>query len=245
MGTPLLVEFFSALPEDAVQEAPDLPVSRSGDREGTARKPVTGGKARRRAAVHVFCKQVQERYTEGTLLRLLHVGDVASRRAAVFALGLLGTMSSNEALAVCLHDEDEEVTRLASDALWTLWFRADTSQHSDELHRLVRSRDQEKTLTGLTDLIRRAPQFAEAYNQRAVVYFRQEQFDRSAVDCEAALRLNPHHFGAQAGLGQCYLRLRKHRAALRALKVALRINPRLEGVAEAVRSLENTLGEAD
>src|SRR5262245_31590470 len=138
MGTPLLVEFFSALPEDAVQEAPDLPLSRSGERDGPARKPATGGKARRRAAIHVFCKQVQERYTEGTLLRLLQMSDVAARRAAVFALGLLGTMGSNEALAGCLHDEDEEAARLACDALWTLWFRGNSPPHSDELHRLVR-----------------------------------------------------------------------------------------------------------
>src|SRR5262249_12179126 len=187
----------------------------------------------------------QERYTEGTLLRLLQMSDVAARRAAVFALGLLGTMGSNETLAGCLHDEDEEAARLACDALWTLWFRGDSPPHSDELHRLGRSRDLEKTLGGLSDLIGRAPRFAEAYNQRAIVYFRLEQFDRSASDCEAALKLNSHHFGAQAGLGQCLLRLRKHRAALRAFKVALRINPRLEGVAEAVRTLENTLGEAE
>jgi tetratricopeptide (TPR) repeat protein len=245
MGTPLLVEFFSALPEDAVQEAPDLPASRSADRDGQARKPAAGGKARRRAAVHVFCKQVQERYTEGTLLRLLQIGDASSRRACIFALGLLGTMAVNEALTVCLHDEDEEAARLASDALWTLWFRGDSSPHSDELHRLVRSRDPEKVLAGLNDLIARAPHFAEVHNQRAIVHFRLEKYDRSATDCEAALKLNPHHFGAQAGLGQCYLRLRKHRAALRAFKVALRINPRLEGVAEAVRTLENTLGEAE
>src|SRR5437660_9940844 len=125
MGTPLLVEFFSALPEDAVQEAPDLPLSRSGDREGPARKPAAGGKARRRAAVHVFCKQVQERYTEGTLLRVLAVTAAPARRAAVFALGLLGSFCANDVLAAHLHDEDEEVSRLASEALWTLWFRGD------------------------------------------------------------------------------------------------------------------------
>src|SRR5260370_37846332 len=167
MSTPLLVEFFSALPEDAVQEAPDLPVSRSADREGQARKPATGGKARRRAAVHAFCKQGQERYTEGTLLRLLEMGDASSRRASTYALGLLATMRANEALAVCLHDEDNEAARLACAALWTLWFRGDSSPHSDELHRLARSRDVEKALAGLNDLIARAPAFAEAYNQRA------------------------------------------------------------------------------
>jgi tetratricopeptide (TPR) repeat protein len=95
----------------------------------------------------------------------------------------------------------------------------------------------------LNDLIRTAPGFAEAYNQRAILHFRLEQYDRSVADCQAVLRLNPHHFGAQAGLGQCYLRLRRHRAALRAFRVALRINPHLDGIAETVRALENALGE--
>jgi len=243
MGAPLLVEFFTALPDDAVQEAPDLPLSRSPEPDEPVRKPAVGGKARRRAAVHIFCKQVQERYTEGTLLRLLQMGDVASRRAAVYALGMLGSMAVNEPLAVCLHDEDEEVARLASDALGAVWFRGDNAAQSDELHRLVRQDDLQKLLAALDDLAKRAPDFAEVFNQRGLVHFRLGQYDRSVTDCEAALRLNPHHFAAQAGLGQCYLRLRKYRAALRAFRMALRINPRLQGVAEAVRTLENTLGE--
>ncbi len=55
--------------------------------------------------------------------------------------------------------------------------------------------------------------------------------------------MNPHHFGAQAGLGQCYLQMRKHRAALKAFRAALRINPNMDGVAETIRALENALGE--
>jgi tetratricopeptide (TPR) repeat protein len=244
MGAPLLVEFFHSLPEEAIRETPDLPSSRQeGALESAPRKPATGGKARRRAAIHVFCKQVQDRYNEGTLLRVLTAGDVDTRRAAVFALGLLGSQAVNEALAGCLHDEDEEVARLAGDALWTLWFRGSSPAHSDELHRLVRLRDPEKLLAALDDLIARAPNFAEAINQRAIVHFRLERYDRSAADCETVLKLNPHHFGAQSGLGQCYLRLRKNRAALRAFRVALRINPRLDGIAEAVRELENSLGD--
>jgi tetratricopeptide (TPR) repeat protein len=244
MSAPLLVEYFLALPDEAIRDVPGRPIQRQfEDGDESTRRPVTGGTARRRAAIHVFTRQAQQRYTEGTLLRLLQAGDVLARRAAVYALGLMGTPAVNEALAVCLHDEDEEVARLAADALGTLWFRGDTAAHSDELHRLVRLEDMEKLRAGLNDLIARAPRFAEAYNQRAIAEFRLRQYERSSGDCETALKLNPHHFGAQAGLGQCYLRLRKHRAALRAFRIALRINPRLEGVAEAVRALENRLGE--
>jgi tetratricopeptide (TPR) repeat protein len=151
--------------------------------------------------------------------------------------------SANEPLAVALHDEDEDVSQLAGDALWTLWFRGTNPGHSDELYRALRLRDSQEALTVLDDLIGRAPQFAEAINQRAILLFRLEQFDRAARDCEVVLRLNPHHFGAQAGLGQCYLRLRKHRAALRAFRAAVRINPQLDGIAQMVRALEKALGE--
>jgi len=111
------------------------------------------------------------------------------------------------------------------------------------LQRVLRMRDRAKALAALDRLIARAPSFAEAYNQRAILMFRLEQFERCLADCEKVLQLNPYHFGAQAGMGQCYLHLRKHRAALKAFRVALRLNPQLESVAQAIRALENVLGE--
>jgi hypothetical protein len=39
------------------------------------------------------------------------------------------------------------------------------------------------------------------------------------------------------------MQMRKHRAALKAFKAALRINPHMDGVAETIRALENALGE--
>ena len=58
------------------------------------------------------------------------------------------------------------------------------------------------------------------------------------------LRLNPYHFGAAAGLGQCYQRMNKPRAALRALKQALEITPGLD-LSEVIRELEAALGDGD
>ncbi len=37
--------------------------------------------------------------------------------------------------------------------------------------------------------------------------------------------------------------MRKHRAALKAFRNALRLNPHMDGVAETIRALENALGE--
>jgi tetratricopeptide (TPR) repeat protein len=197
----------------------------------------------RQAALDEFRQRVAAKYAEGTLLRLLISKDVRARRAAVLGLGLLGTMAANAPLAGRLHDTDTDVARLAGDAMWSVWFRGDDPDHAEELRRLGRLRDAEKALAGLDELIRRAPTFAEAFNQRAVVLFRLGRYERSITDCQRTLQLNPHHFGAQAGMGQCFLKLRKERAALKAFRTALRTNPHLEGIADTVRTLEIALGE--
>jgi tetratricopeptide (TPR) repeat protein len=218
----LLVEYYNQIPEGRSDDKP---------------------KMTRKEAVEVFKRRVAERYTEGTLLRVLASGDSCARRASLLALGLLGTMDACSTIAARLHDEDRDIAQTSADTLWTLWFRADSPANNGELQRLARVRDGQKALAGLDALILRAPEFAEAYNQRAIVHFRLKQFDRCVSDCEKVLELNSHHFGAQAGLGQCYLQMRKHRAALKAFRAALRINPNMDGVAETIRALENALGE--
>jgi tetratricopeptide (TPR) repeat protein len=225
VSTALLVEYFNQLPE-----------GRTGD-DPQANNP------QQQAALSRFTQQVAARYTEGTLVRLLNSPDPVTRRAALLALGLLGTMESNAAVAARLHDHDPELGRMAADALWSLWFRGDSPAHNDELQRLVRLRDRDKALAGLDQLVKRAPHFAEAYNQRAILLFRTKQYERSIADCEKALQHNPFHFGALAGMGQCFLQLRKHKAALKAFRNALRINPHMDGIAETIRTLENALGE--
>ena len=225
MSTALLVEFYQQLPERREKE---------GSEEW---------KRRLRAATSSYKKHVAKRYLEGTLVRLLDSTDVVTRRAAVLALALLGTMESNEAVAARLHDEDDEVRQLASDALWKIWFRGDSEAHNLELQRLSRMRDRQKAAAGLDRLLAKAPDFAEAYNQRAILAFGQKQYERSIADCEKVLELNPFHFAAQVGIGQCYLQMRRHKSALKAFRNALRINPNLDDIAETVRAIEASLGD--
>jgi tetratricopeptide (TPR) repeat protein len=220
----LLVEYFERLPQRDAEAAE------------------AWGK-RLKAATETFRKRVSRRYSEGTLIRLLEGGDVTARKAALMALGLLGTMAANEPVARRLHDGDEGVREAAVETLWSLWFRADGEAHARELRRLLRLRDRSKARAALDRLIERAPEFAEAYNQRAILAFRAREFEKAIADCEKVLELNSYHFGAQVGLAQCLLQMRKHKAALKAFRNTLRIHPHVEGVAETIRALENALGE--
>lgn len=225
MGTALLLEYYRELPQPRDED------------QGP------GGVARLKKAMDTFRRRVAARYNEGTLQRLLLSPDADTRRAAAVALGLVGTMQSNASIAAVLRDQDADVRRAAADALWSVWFRGDSRAHRDELQRLVRLHDSHKALAGLTRLINKAPGFAEAYNQRAIVYFRNGEYQKAIADCERVLQMNPYHFGAQAGVAQCYIKLRKPRPALRALRGALKIHPGLEGVADTIRALEEVLGE--
>ena len=189
-----------------------------------------------------FKKKAAGRYTEGTLQRLAEGADAETRRAAVLALGLLGKMTCNEALADRLHDEDNQVRRFAVEALWTLWFRGDDDERGSELRRLVRLSDRADALCGLDALIAKAPEFAEAYNQRAIIHFRNKDYEKSLADCERTVEHNPFHFGALSGMAECYVNLRRPRAALKAYRNAYRINPNLGGVKESIQALEEALG---
>jgi tetratricopeptide (TPR) repeat protein len=225
VGAALLVEYYRRMPN-----------RRAKDDAETWRNRQEAGRQK-------FLQLAQARYTEGTLVRLLENGDARARRAALLALSQLGGMDANAVIADHLKDDDADARRLAADALWALWFRADGEENNEELQRLVRLRDREKAVAGLDLLVQKAPRFAEAYNQRAIHLFKMKQFERSIADCEKTLQLNPCHFGAQAGMAQCYMQMRKHKAALKAFRAALRINPNLDGVAETIRALENALGE--
>jgi Tfp pilus assembly protein PilF len=141
-----------------------------------------------------------------------------------------------------LDDDDPLVRRFASDSMWEIWFRGGTREQNWELQQALRQGDPTAARESLDAIIARAPQFAEPYNQRAIWFFKQGEFARAVEDCETTLRLNPFHFGAAAGLGQCFLKLKKPRAALRAFRQALQINPSLEHLHDTIRTLEEATG---
>jgi len=193
-----------------------------------------------------YARQVSQSYLEGTLQRLIAHADPKVREAVLVALRLVGTMASNSCVASRLRDHSAHLREVAEGALWAIWFRGDRSEHGHELQRLTRllaDKEYSRALKGLDALIKRAPRFAEAYNQRAILYWKWTEYRRSIADCERAVKLNPCHFGALSGMAQCYLHLKRPVEALRCFRQALRINPNMEGLQESIRALEQFLRE--
>jgi tetratricopeptide (TPR) repeat protein len=200
--------------------------------------------------LEAFRDRVAARYNEGTLGRILEgSSSVAARRAAVFSLGLLGTyQNSNGVLGRALKDPDPAVRGMTETALWEIWFRAESAEHNQALEKVRQaiSRQQLDLAENLaTRLIEQAPDFAEAYNQRAIVYYQQRKFAESVHDCREVLRHNPYHFGAIAGMVECQLQLSRPRDALKTLRQGLKIQPFSNSIRDLIRELETQIGPDD
>lgn len=190
-----------------------------------------------------FRDRVLARYTEGTLARVLvSSASVPARRAAVLALGVLGSFEEcNPSLGRALRDSDPVVRAMADSALWAIWFRADSPENNqtlDEVRLLISRQKLDAAVDLATKLIARAPKFAEAYNQRAIALFFQGRFAESAEDCKRVLQLNPYHTGAVSGLAQCQLQLNQPQEALKSLKRAAKLQPYSQSIRDNVQALE-------
>ncbi len=193
-----------------------------------------------------FVRQTTQRYTVGTLERLAEFGPRDARRAAALSLGLIADYRSNATLGKCLSDSDRGVRLLAENAIRDIWCRDGTVGHRRILNNIIRLNGAgqfETVIRQATKLIEEVPWFAECWNQRAIAYFQASAFRDSANDCQQTLELNPYHYGAAVGMGQCYLELNDGWAALECFRRALRLNSGLEAVRMQVDHLQRALEE--
>lgn len=191
-----------------------------------------------------FIQRISQRYTVGTLERIVTAAPRVRRRAAVLALGFLAGFESNDALGRALRDPDRLTRTLAENAIRSIWLRSGNEHERQELAAIVRLNSMQQykeALRRATDLIHEAPDIAEAWNQRAIAYYCLGRYTESIHDCRQALELNAYHFGAAGGMGQCYVQLDDLHSALESFRRALRLNPSLEGVRASVTYLERSL----
>jgi len=166
------------------------------------------------------------------------------RRAGVERLGYVGTMADADRLVARLHDEDEEVRLVATTSLWQIWSRSG-DKAVDALYRRgigqMETGDLPEAVATFTEIIRRKPAFAEAWNKRATLFYMMGLLEQSLKDCDEVMKRNRNHFGALSGYGQIYLSMGDLERAATYMERALRINPNLPGAASTVRMLREHL----
>ncbi len=177
-------------------------------------------------------------------LAALKSDEVALRRQAYEALGEAGLTEDLPVLYAALYDPDAPVREIAQSAIWKVWGRSGDPD-ADQRYRVGLQQMERGLLRPavrtFSSLIESHPDFTEAWNKRATVYFLLEEDDLSIADCEEVLKRNPHHFGALSGFGQLMLRKREPERALDYFERALTINPNMEGVRANIELLKRLL----
>jgi tetratricopeptide (TPR) repeat protein len=135
---------------------------------------------------------------------------------------------------------DAETAKAVEQRIWALWFHSG-SDTADLLMTRVRAavegKDNELGLKLLDSLLAFKPDYVEAWNRRATIYFAQKDYGRALADIRQVLAREPRHFGALTGLGLILQEIGDDKRALEIFRRALAVNPHLERVPDLVKQL--------
>ena len=135
---------------------------------------------------------------------------------------------------------DADSAKQVENRIWALWL-ASGSDTTDLLMSRVKqavdAKDFDLAIRLLGAVIEIRPNYIEAWNRRATVYFLKKDYSNSLADIRQVLAREPRHFGALAGLGTILNELGDERRALDAFRRALAVYPRLNGIGDEVKTL--------
>lgn len=143
---------------------------------------------------------------------------------------------------------DQESAKFVENRIWAIWL----SSPSDTANLLMGraktaadAKDYDLAVKLLDTVIELRPDFAEAWNRRATVFFSKKEFGRAIADIHEVLAREPRHFGALSGLGIIFQELGDDKHALEVYRRALAIYPRIERIPDLVKKLTESVEGRD
>jgi tetratricopeptide (TPR) repeat protein len=134
----------------------------------------------------------------------------------------------------------EESAKFVENRIWALWVTAGGDTGNLLMSRVKTAMDGKdfdlaiKLLSAIIDI---KPDYIEAWNRRATVYFHNKDYASALADIHEVLAREPRHFGALAGLGSILEEIGDDKAALEAFRRALAVHPKLEKIPDMVKKL--------
>ena len=142
-----------------------------------------------------------------------------------------------EALKVAPTDDS---AKFIENRIWALWIasggdtatllmsRVKTAMEGKNLDLAI------KLLNAIVDI---RPEYIEAWNRRATIYYMKKDFSHALEDIREVLKREPRHFGALSGLGMIFEEIGDDKQALEAFRRALAVHPHLEKIPDLVKKL--------
>jgi tetratricopeptide (TPR) repeat protein len=135
---------------------------------------------------------------------------------------------------------DAETAKAIEERIWALWYVSGSDTADLLMTRVktaVEAKDLDLAIQLLDALVEIRPEYVEAWNRRATVYFMKKEYGRSLEDIRQVLAREPRHFGALSGLGMIMQEFGEEKRALDVFRRALGVHPHLERVPDLVKSL--------
>ncbi len=143
---------------------------------------------------------------------------------------------------------DDETAKAIEQRIWALWSRSrsdTTNLLMTRVAKAVEDKDIDLALKLLDAVVKIKPDYVEAWNRRATIYYMRKDYGRSIADIREVLRREPRHFGALAGLGLILQDIGDDKQALEVYRRALAVYPRLERIPDIVKTLTDKVEGRD
>jgi tetratricopeptide (TPR) repeat protein len=143
---------------------------------------------------------------------------------------------------------DAEIAKQVENRIWAIWL-ASGSDTADLLMSRVKAaiegKDARLAIQLLGSIIEIKPDYIEAWNRRATLFFAMKDYGRAMADIQEVLNREPRHFGALAGLGMILEEVGENKQALDAYRKALAVNPHMQKIPEQVKALSEKVEGRD
>ena len=135
---------------------------------------------------------------------------------------------------------DDVSAKAVEDRIWALWLASGSDTANLLMSRVksaIEAQDVDLAIKLLNSVIELKPDYVEAWNRRATLFYMKKDFGRALGDIQQVLAREPRHFGAMSGLGMILQEFGDEKHALEVYRRALAVHPRLQRIPDLVKSL--------
>ena len=143
---------------------------------------------------------------------------------------------------------DETSAKAIEQRIWALW----VVSHSDTTNLLmmrvktaIEAKEIDLAIKLLDGIVKIKPDYIEAWNRRATLFYMKKEYGRSLADIREVLKREPRHFGALSGFGLILQDIGDDKQALEVYRRALAVYPRLQRIPDLVKKLQEQVEGRD
>lgn len=143
---------------------------------------------------------------------------------------------------------DATSAKAIEDRIWALWVISPSDTATLLMTRVktaIDAKDFDLAVKLLDAVVEIRPDYVEAWNRRATIYYLRKDYGRAIADIRQVLAREPRHFGAIAGLGLILQEIGEEKRALDVYRRALEVHPHLPKIPDLVKTLREKVEGRD